>query len=127
MYPDRRHVERFVKMQMFTPENEALIRSITEAERKELYMQQNVARNEITSFLKEMYQGDNVPGVVKEILPERTSPEDHKRLNRLYEKILNTMPGSGRIAYKFMPPECKGYIDKVTDILLKKTRYRWTV
>lgn len=105
---------------MFTPENEALIRSITEAERKELYMQQNVARNEITSFLKEMYQGDNVPGVVKEILPERTSPEDHKRLNRLYEKILNTMPGSGRIAYKFMPPECKGYIDKVTDILLKR-------
>lgn len=30
------------------------------------------------------------------------------------------MPGSGRIAYKFMPPECKGYIDKVTDILFKR-------
>lgn len=99
---------------MFTPENEALIRSITEAERKELYAKQNASRNEITSYIKKMYQEEYVPGVLKEILPDRTSPEDHKRLNELYEKILNTMPGSGRIAYKFMPPECKGYIDKVS-------------
>lgn len=105
---------------MFTPENEALIRSITEAERKELYAKQNASRNEITSYIKKMYQEEYVPGVLKEILPDRTSPEDHKRLNELYEKILNTMPGSGRIAYKFMPPECKGYIDKVTDILFKR-------
>ena len=105
---------------MFTPENEALIRSITEAERKELYTQQNASRNEITSSIKKMYQEEYVPGVAKEILPDRTSPEDHEKLNELYERILNTMPGSGRIAYKFMPPECKSYIDKVTDILLKR-------
>ncbi len=108
---------------MFSDEDEALIKEITAAERKEYYELQNASRKEITDYFKNNIFSEKayVPGIITENLPGRISKEEHQQLNKLYEKILRTMPGTGRVAYKFMPLECKAYLNQVTEILLKRT------
>ena len=107
---------------MFSDEDETLIKEITAAERKEYYELQNASRKEITDYFKNIFsEKAYVPGIITENLPGRISKEEHQQLNKLYEKILRTMPGTGRVAYKFMPLECKAYLNQVTEILLKRT------
>lgn len=111
---------------MFTEENETIIKQITEAERKEYYAIQNTSRKKVTEYFKEVdYETvfgveQSVPGAILESMPGRLSAEEHACLKSLYENILQTLPGKGRISYKFMPPECKAYIDQVTGLFLKR-------
>lgn len=106
---------------MFPDEYESIIRSISEEERKEYYKKQNEARTHITDQFKDiLYRKDIVPGTYTESLPGRFSAEEHEKLSNLYKNILQTLPKSGRISYKFMPMECKAYIDQVSDIFLQK-------
>lgn len=106
---------------MFTDENEAIIRQITEAERKEIYKLQNASRNEITSYFKNIFEDTSpIPGAEQESMPGRLSREEHNKLTQLYKNILDTLPGTGRLHYKFMPPECKAYIDQVSQFFLKR-------
>ena len=107
---------------MFTEENEALIRSITKAEREEIEHQKDSYRKNVTDYLTGVFQDPKtIPGITTEILPGRVGTEEHIKLNGLYKKVLETMPGRGRIMYAFMPPECKAYIDQITDTLMKRS------
>ena len=111
---------------MFTDENEAIIKLVTEAERKEYYAIQNTSRKKVTEYFKKIdYEAvfgveQNVPGAILESMPGRLSAQEHAHLKSLYKNILQTLPGKGRISYKFMPPECKAHIDQVTELFLKR-------
>ena len=105
---------------MFTKENEAIIREITEAERKELYAIQNQTRNKITEYVSLHFKEEIVPGAEIENLPERMSKEEHEQLMGLYKHVIDTLPGKGRIAYQFMPEDNKAYIDRITDMYLNR-------
>ncbi len=105
---------------MFTEENEAIIKEITEAERKELYTIQNQMRNKITEYVSLHFKEEIVPGAEIENLPERMSKEEHEQLMGLYKHVIDTLPGKGRIAYQFMPEDNKAYIDRITDMYLNR-------
>lgn len=105
---------------MFTKENEAIIREITETERKELYAIQNQTRNKITEYVSLHFKEEIVPGAEIENLPERMSKEEHEQLMGLYKHVIDTLPGKGRIAYQFMPEDNKAYIDRITDMYLNR-------
>ncbi len=108
---------------MFTEENEAVIRQVTEAERKELYSLQNASRNEILEYFGKVFKisrQEDVPGALMEEMPGRLSAGEHDSLKELYKKVLETLPDHGRLMYKFMPPECKGNIDRITEIFLRR-------
>ena len=106
---------------MFSDADEVVIRQITAAEREEYYGIQNASRKELMEHFKNIFAGNEpVPGIVKGKLPDRISADEHEKLNDLYKKILSSMPGKGRIAYQFMPVECKAYIDRVSQIFLNR-------
>ena len=106
---------------MFTEENERLIKEITAAERQEYMNMQKTSRDELLSLFKDIFKDNkDVPGAITETIPGRLSAGEHQQLNSLYKAILETIPKEGRIKYTFMPVECKAYIDRVTDIFLKR-------
>lgn len=106
---------------MFTDENEKLIKDITKAERDQYYEKQNASRKEITEFFKDIFKDcKDVPGAITETMPGRLSAVEHRQLNSLYKSILETLPSGGSMKYTFMPPECKAYIDQVTEVFLKR-------
>lgn len=121
----QKEIRNICQEAMFTKENEAIIRDVMEAERKEIYEIQNLSRKEITEYFHKVFGSNSfVPGQINEKLPSRLSAEEHRRLDELYKDIISTMPGKGKIAYKFMPAECKAYIDQVSDVFLKHTDIR---
>lgn len=106
---------------IFTDENEKIIKLVTEAERKEIYKLQNASRKDITDYFKSIFNNNtDVPGELTEKLPDRLSPEEHEQLRTYYKNLMERLPGKGRIAYEFMPPDCKAEVDRITELFLKR-------
>lgn len=119
---DQEKIRKICEKAMFSEENEKIIRRFTQAERDEYYSLKNASRDAVTDFFKDIFRNKVlVPGESSEILPGRISKEIHDQLMEKYKTIISSLPSKGRMAYKYMPEECKRQIDEVTSLFFQQS------
>ena len=105
---------------MFSPEYEAMLKDLQKDEYQELYSIKNQNRDQILNSVKEMFEGPVafVPGTLMESLPTRMSHDDFEQLKTELRTLSAHLPSSGRLSYKYLPPETKKELDEISKKIL---------
>lgn len=109
-----------IEKAIFPEEYERTLQAVFESEREELYSTKNASREKITNYFKDVMNMPHVPGIQHTDLPAKLPSRDAETLAKHLETLQDILPASGRTNYKFMPPEVKKELDKISDIVFKQ-------
>lgn len=129
IHPSRQsNIRNMLSKEMFNDDYEKFVRDITTPEHNLLNSEKDQARDELTSFLKDVFINftEHVPGIEPGTLPDRIENTEIETLaNQLYQLIEHeNFPKTGRLNYKFMPLEIKTELNKICDTLLERSDYK---
>ena len=107
---------------MFSPEYEAMLKDLQKDEYQELYSIKNQNRDQILHSVKELFEGpvEFVPGTLMESLPARMSHDEFEQLQAELKALSAHLPSSGRLSYKYLPPETKKELDEISKKILER-------
>lgn len=119
----QKRCREILSKEMFDNEYENMIKQVYQEELEGLKKIRNVERSLVLKKTENIIS-DSVytPGIVYEVLPERTSHNEIKvvknEVNRLAEMMKSIE--HGRIAYKLLPKEMKEQVDRIAELLYKR-------
>lgn len=107
---------------MFSPEYEAMLKDLQKDEYQELYSIKNHNRDQVLDAVKELFEGpvEFVPGTLMESLPTRMSPDEFEQLKTELKTFSEHLPESGRLNYKYLPPDTKKELDEISKKILAR-------
>lgn len=110
---------------MFDNEYERAVKQVIYNEHKEEIDQANETRNQERAKLIEkvtdtFHEINYVPGIEYERLPQRPPAEYLEKLTGQIKELIKLLPESGRLDYKFLPPQAKMQLDQITNLLFER-------
>ncbi len=109
-----------IEKAIFSEEYEKSLQAMFEAEKDELYITKNASRDQIMNYFKEVMDMKHVPGIEHTDLPSKLPTGESQKIAAHLERLKDLLPESGRMYYKFMTPDIKKEIDKISDIIFKQ-------
>ena len=111
--------------EMFNNEYERTVKQIISEEYKdeldELKQIRTSEREKMVEYTKNIMSDVTfVPGLEYERLPQRIPKEFFDAITDEVQKLIVILPEHGRLNYKFLPPDVKDQVDKITDMLLQR-------
>jgi len=109
-----------IEKAIFPEEYEKTLQAVFEAEKDELYSTKNASREQIMNYFKEVMDMKHVPGIEHTDMPSKLPTGESQKIATHLEQLKDLLPESGRMYYKFMTPDVKKKIDKISDIIFKQ-------
>lgn len=118
----QKDIRHMLSQEMFDDAYERSVRQVFQEQLSELKENRNRERSEILDQAKSLInEVGYVPGVEYERLPDKIQSEDLKKIAQETSKLINMLPKSGRLTYKFLPPEAKEQLTKLSNLIISRT------
>ena len=114
-------IRKILSEAAFDNEYEKMIKEIYKVERAELNKIRNQSRTKLTDITKDIMNSiDFVPGMKVTSLPNRISRDEVEEISHELERLVNILPTSGSIDYKYLPIEVKEQVNKISSMFLTR-------
>ena len=118
----QKDIRNMLSQEMFDDAYERSVRQVFQEQLSELKENRNRERSEILDQAKNLInEVGYVPGVEYERLPDKIQPEELKKIAQETSRLIDMLPKSGRLTYKFLPPEAKEQLTKLSGLIISRT------
>ena len=118
----QKDIRHMLSQEMFDDAYERSVRQVFQEQLSELKENRNRERSEILDQAKSLInEVGYVPGVEYERLPDKIQSEDLKKIAQETSRLIDMLPKSGRLTYKFLPPEAKEQLTKLSNLIISRT------
>ena len=118
----QKDIRHMLSQEMFDDAYERSVRQVFQEQLSELKENRNRERSEILDQAKNLInEVGYVPGVEYERLPDKIQSEDLKKIAQETSRLIDMLPKSGRLTYKFLPPEAKEQLTKLSNLIISRT------